>query len=127
MIYSEERRKEVNKSIEERGIEWKKVVEIVKSDGSKSSKMKKLYGMDVEVNEICVLMGVRYNFVYNVVSNEFGGIRKVKSESMSDKFRKEFENGKSVKDVYKLFNVNYNWVYGVYRKWKKEKEVSNKS
>lgn len=127
MMYSEERRREVNSSIEKRGIEWDEVVQIVKSEGSKSSKMVKLYELGVEVNEVCVLLGVRYNFVYNVISGKFGSIRKVKKESMSEKFIEKFEEGMKVSEVSKLFNVNYNWVYSINRKWKKTKEEEKAS
>ena len=46
------------------------IEKILKAEGSKSSKMKELYNGGLEIKEIATLLNVRYNFVYNVISNE---------------------------------------------------------
>ena len=46
------------------------IEKILKAEGSKSSKMKELYNGGMEIKEIAEVLGVRYNFVYNVISNE---------------------------------------------------------
>ena len=47
----------------------KEITKILGSDVSKSKKMIELYNGGVEIKEIATLMEVRYNFVYNVISN----------------------------------------------------------
>ena len=38
------------------------VLGIINGEGSKSNKMKELFGLGMQVKEIAELMGVRYNF-----------------------------------------------------------------
>ena len=47
----------------------KEKMAIVNGEATKSAKMKALYNEGCEISEIAKLMGVRYNFVYNVISN----------------------------------------------------------
>ena len=94
------------------------VRKIVEGDGSKSSKMIKLYNGGVEIGEIAKLMGVRYNFVYNVVSNE---CRKAGTEVRVAKKNGEvkqsiialIDQGKTNTEISRELSVNYNYVFKV--------------
>ena len=46
------------------------ITNILNAEASKSKKMIELYNGGMDIGSIAKLMGVRYNFVYNVVSNE---------------------------------------------------------
>ena len=46
------------------------ITNTINAEGSKSKKMIELYNGGMDIGSIAKLMGVRYNFVYNVVSNE---------------------------------------------------------
>lgn len=101
---------------------------VVNNDGaSKSSRMKTLFDMGLEVKEIATLMGTRYNFVYNVVSNycSMNGIELVttKKESQKDKIVELYWQGKSNKEISIALKTNYNYVFNVLKKYKAEHPV----
>ena len=86
---------------------------------SKSKKFITLYNEGLEVKEIASLFNVRYNFVYNVISNycrmnevelrtnkENGSSKKVLIEQM-------FKEGKSNTEIAKELKTNYNYVYKI--------------
>ena len=91
---------------------------VLNAEGSKSSKMVKLYNEGVEIGEIAKLMGVRYNFVYNVVSNE---CRKAGTEVRVAKKNGEvkqsiialIDQGKTNTEISRELSVNYNYVFKV--------------
>ena len=95
-----------------------KVQEILKAEGSKSSKMLKLYNEGMEIKEIAQLMGVRYNFVYNVVSND---CRKAGTEvrvmrkngTVKASIEALIAEGKTNAEISKELSVNYNYVFKV--------------
>ena len=94
------------------------IEKILKAEGSKSSKMKELYNGGLEIKEIATLLNVRYNFVYNVISNE---CRVNDIELRTNKSRggkKEaiialFKEGKSNAEISKELKTNYQYVYKV--------------
>lgn len=98
---------------------------ILKAEVSKSSKMVQLYNGGLEIGEIAKLMGVRYNFVYNVVSNE---CRKSGEEVRVTRKQGTVKNaiialvqeGKSNVEISKQLAINYNYVFKV----KKEYEAA---
>ena len=92
---------------------------ILGSDLSKSKKMVELYNAGLEIKEIATLMEVRYNFVYNVVSNmcrmndvelrtnkETGNSKKALIIAM-------YQEGKSNTEIAKELKTNYNYVYKI--------------
>ena len=95
---------------------------ILNAEGSKSSKMMKLYNEGVEIGEIAKLMGVRYNFVYNVVSNE---CRKAGTEVRVAKKNGEvkqsiialIDQGKTNTEISRELSVNYNYVFKVRKEY----------
>lgn len=84
---------------------------------SKSSKIKELFELGLEVKEISVLLNIRYNFAYNVISNyvNVNSISVVKEESTSKKdvIISLMLEGKSNIEISKELKVNYNYVYKV--------------
>lgn len=84
---------------------------------NKSAKMKELFDLGLEVKAISVMLGVRYNFVYNVISNYvlINGIE-VDNSSKGSKKEKVIELlklGKSVKEICVELQCNMNYVYKI--------------
>lgn len=96
---------------------------------SKSGKMKELFRLGLEVKQIASLMGVRYNFVYNVVSNmviiEGIQVENVKTESKKGKVWELLDSGKSVKEIAIELRTNTQYIYKLSKEWKENavKEV----
>lgn len=111
-----------------KGLE-KKVQNIVSSEESKSSKMKQLFQLGLEVKEISVLLGVRYNFVYNVISNqviiEGLEVETTKQSSKKDQVRELFNQGKTNKEISIELKTNYNYIYKLVKEIKSEQEVNS--
>lgn len=112
---------------QEKGLD-KKVAAVVAKEGvSKSSKMKELFNLGLDVKEIAEVMGVRYNFVYNVVSNmvivEGIQVETNKRESKKDKIMDLLDAGKTVKEIAVELKTNYNYVYKVSKEWKVSREI----
>lgn len=99
------------------------VSKVVLDEGmSKSSKMKTLFDMGLEVKEISTVMGVRYNFVYNVVSNycNMNGIKveTQKKEGKKDKIIELYLAGKTNKEISIELKTNYNYVFNTIKTYK---------
>ena len=111
-----------------KGLE-KKVANIVASEESKSSKMKQLFQLGLEVKEIATLLEVRYNFVYNVISNqvivEGLEVETTKQSSKKDQVRELFNQGKSNKEIAIELKTNYNYIYKLVKEIKSEQEVNS--
>jgi DNA-binding NarL/FixJ family response regulator len=97
---------------------------------SKSQKMKDLFDLGFEVKEIAARMNVRYNFVYNVVSNYVIvsdlKVENTKVDSKKDKVVELFNLGKSNKEIAIELKTNYNYIYKITKELKaskKEEEV----
>lgn len=102
-----------------------KVEVIVKNETlSKSQKMKDLFQLGLEVKEISTVMGVRYNFVYNVISNQIivEGLEVEKSvkTSKKDLVKELFVQGKSTKEIAIELKTNYNYIYKIVKELKDE-------
>ena len=86
---------------------------------SKSQKFIKLYNDGMEIKEIASLCNVRYNFVYNVISNHCRmneiELRTNKTNENSKKvmIEKLFKEGKTNIEISKELKTNYNYVYKV--------------
>jgi galactitol-specific phosphotransferase system IIB component len=95
------------------------IKKILVSEISKSEKMKKLFMGGLDVKSISEMMNVRYNFVYNVVSNmirvndmEKEVVKEVK-ENKKDEIIKLLKEGKSNIEICKKLKCNYNYVWKV--------------
>lgn len=100
-----------------------KVKEIVGNEStSKSAKMRELFNLGLDVKEIATIMNVRYNFVYNVVSNlvivEGLSVVSNKKESKKDKIIELFQQGKTNKEIAIELKTNYNYVYKIVKEYK---------
>lgn len=89
---------------------------------SKSNKMKQLFELGYSVKEISTMLNVRYNFVYNVISNyvNVNGIETVKQvnkESKKDLIIELFKQGKSRKEISIELKTNYNYVFNVIKEY----------
>ncbi|MNB67098.1 hypothetical protein D3C75_135810 [compost metagenome] len=95
---------------------------VVNKEGSKSSKMIELFELGVPVKEIATIMDVRYNFVYNVVSNysNVNGIKTVtnKTTGKKDEIVELFKQGKTNKEIAAEVKSPYNYVFNVIKKYK---------
>ena len=106
----------------------KAVSKVIDQEGvSKSAKMKELFDMGLEVKEIAELMGVRYNFVYNVVSN-YAAMNGMELETTKKTGKKEqiielYLAGKSNKEISIELKTNYNYVFNVLKQYKKDHPV----
>ena len=86
---------------------------------SKSKKFITLYNEGLEIKEIASLFNVRYNFVYNVISNYCRmnevELRTNKENNNSKKAMIEelFKQGKSNTEISKELKTNYNYVYKI--------------
>lgn len=93
---------------------------------SKSQKMKDLFELGLEIKEIATIMNVRYNFVYNVVSNHVR-INDIETTSVERSSRKNeiidlFFSGKTNVEISKELKVNYNYVFKIIKEYKTENE-----
>mgnify|MGYP002516512362 CR=1 FL=1 len=86
---------------------------------SKSKRFIELYTNGLEIKEIASLFNVRYNFVYNVISN-FTRVNDLElrtkqrnGESKKDKIVELFNLGKSNVEICKELKCNYQYVYKV--------------
>lgn len=86
---------------------------------SKSKKFILLYNENLEIKEIASLFNVRYNFVYNVISNHCRmndvELRTNQSNGSSKKqlILDLFKAGKSNTEIAKELKTNYNYVYKI--------------
>lgn len=97
----------------------KEITTIINKATSKSKAMVELYNQGLEIKEISNIMDVRYNFVYNVVSNYCRmnevELRTNKTTSTSKKVMIEqlFKEGKTNVEIAKELKTNYNYVYKI--------------
>ena len=86
---------------------------------SKSKKFITLYNEGLEIKEIASLFNVKYNFVYNVVSNycRMNDIElrtnQVNGSSKKVMIEELFKQGKSNTEIAKELKTNYNYVYKI--------------
>ena len=103
-----------------------KVKKIMASEGSKSKKMLDLYNEGLQIGEIAKLMGVRYNFVYNVVSNDCrksGNEVRVtrKQGTVKASIIERIDKGMSNTEISKELGINYNYVFKVRKEYEAPK------
>ena len=92
---------------------------IINNATSKSKAMVELYNAGCEIKQIAQAMDVRYNFVYNVVSNYCRmnevelRTNKENGNSKKAQIAKLFAQGKSNTEIAKALKTNYNYVYKI--------------
>lgn len=103
------------------------IKKIVDQDISKSQKMIQLYNGGLEVKEVAAIMGTRYNFVYNVVSNYCRmndvQMRVVKRENKKATIIELIEAGKSNVEISAETKCCYNYVFNTRKTYEKEKQA----
>jgi len=89
--------------------------------------MKDLFSLGFEIKEIATKMNVRYNFVYNVISNQIIveglEVETEKKESKKDLVKVLFDQGKSNKEIAIELKTNYNYIYKLTKELKDEIEL----
>ena len=97
----------------------KEITTIINNAASKSKAMIELYNEGLEIKQIAEVMNVRYNFVYNVISN-FCRMNEVelRTNQASESSKKVlieqlFKEGKSNTEIAKELKTNYNYVYKI--------------
>lgn len=95
---------------------------------SKSAKMKELFDIGLDIKEIAVIMNVRYNFVYNVVSN-YVNMNKIETVAKDKNVKKDaiiamYLNGKTNKEISIELTTNYNYVHNVLKQYKLQNVVT---
>ena len=97
----------------------KEITKVLEGKESKSKKMIALYNGGMEIKEIATLMEVRYNFVYNVISNMCRmndvELRTNKGNGNSKKaiIIEMMQERKSNTEIAKELKTNYNYVYKI--------------
>ena len=97
----------------------KEITKVLEGKESKSKKMIALYNGGMDIKEIATLMEVRYNFVYNVISNMCRmndvELRTNKGNGNSKKaiIIEMMKEGKSNTEIAKELKTNYNYVYKI--------------
>lgn len=93
---------------------------VIAGEGSKSAKMIALYNAGVEIKEIATEMGVRYNFVYNVVSNNcrMNGIelrtqKRGDGNAKKDLVIKMLKEGKAPTAISAELQTHINYIYKI--------------
>ena len=95
------------------------IQKIINNASSKSQAMVELYNSGLEIKQIANAMDVRYNFVYNVISNYCRmndiELRTNKNNENSKKvmIEKLFHEGKTNVEIAKELKTNYNYVYKI--------------
>lgn len=95
---------------------------------SKSAKMKELFDIGLDIKEIAVIMNVRYNFVYNVVSN-YVNMNKIETVAKDKNVKKDaiiamHLKGKTNKEISIELTTNYNYVHNVLKQYKLQNVVT---
>jgi DNA invertase Pin-like site-specific DNA recombinase len=100
---------------------------VANAEVSKSQKIRDLFTGGFETKEIAEMVGVRYNFVYNVLQNHVImndiQVETVKRDSKRDDIVKLINEGKSLADVSRATKTNYNYIWKISKELKAEQET----
>jgi len=103
------------------------VATIVDSELPKSQKMRNLFDAGLTINEISNLLGVRYNFVYNVMQNHIlkNGyeVSIDKSSGKKEIVRELLAQGKTIAEISQEIATTYNYVWKLVHEIKAEEPV----
>jgi hypothetical protein len=118
------------KMLQTKKVSKKEIETIINKETSKSSRMKELFLLGIDIKEISVLMNTRYQFVYNVCSNfvNIESLEVVQEEKHSKKQEviSLFLTNHSNIEISKLLKTNYNYVYKILKEYKLENEKQSK-
>lgn len=98
---------------------------VADESASKSAKMITLFLGGMDVKAIAILMDVRYNFVYNVVSNYArkeglaGQMIQEKKTGVKDNVIALIEEGKTNVEISAILKANYNMVWKIRKEYEK--------
>lgn len=90
---------------------------------TKSQIIRTMYDEDnLSISEIAKKLGIRYQFVYQVIQKHTGGeVRKANNgPSKSQTFREMFDAGMTVGQIAKETQSNYTFVFQVIKKYKQD-------
>ena len=97
---------------------------------SKSAKVRQLFDGGLEIKEISTLLGIRYNFAYNVLQNHIimNDIVVEKSErnSKKDEIVALLKEGKSLADVSRATKTSYNYIWKINKELKEGVQTDGK-
>ena len=98
----------------------KEVDEVLKTEISKSQKIIKLFEGGLDVKEISILMGIRYNFSYNVISNyirmnDVKGVVKEEKENKKSEIIKLYKEGE-YEDLFSKIALNSSEIFEMIKK-----------
>jgi len=97
---------------------------------NKSQRIRALLDEGKSISEVAEIVGVRYNFVYNVASRYMDDLptQSQQGESKSQQIRDLLDAGKTVTEIKKALGLDYNFVYGVKRQYdaKKARDAKRK-
>lgn len=98
-----------------------------KQEINKSQQMIKMYNDGREIKEIATAMNVRYNFVYNVISNycRMNDVElrtnRDKSDSKKNHIIQLLQSGLTKTEVATQLKCNYNYVFKIEKEMKQAK------
>lgn len=103
------------------------IKKVVAQEVSKSQKMKDLFELGLTIKEIAGALEVRYNFVYNVLSNHIVindiAVEKTVKNGKKDAIIEMHVAGKSNKEIQAELKANYNYVVNTIKAYKKSLEL----
>jgi transposase-like protein len=89
---------------------------------SKSKRIIALYQLGYSVKQVSELMGIRYNFAYNILSNftrlnnlDLGTRRN--TDTKKQRIIEMVSQGMSNTEISKVTQTNYNYVYKIAKEW----------
>lgn len=98
---------------------------------SKSEKVRRLFEGGLEVKEISDVLGIRYNFAYNVLQNHVImndiAVEKEQRDTKRDEIVKLLGEGKSLVEVCRATKSNYNYVWKINKELKAEQSSESKA
>jgi transposase-like protein len=104
-----------------------KIEAIKKLEVSKSEKIRQIYDLGLHVSEVAKELGIRPQFVDNVIEAHVGreNMRRKQGsgDSWSAKFRVDFEAGMKVSEVARKHNKSDSFVHNVHKKWMRAQET----
>lgn len=97
---------------------------------SKSYRIKALFDLGMECNDIAKCLGIRYNFAYNIISNyaRINDIELTTSErgSKTAAVKALSAEGKTIAEISKATKTNYSQVWKIVNDMKKAGELKDK-
>lgn len=115
------------KMVVEKEMTKAQVTKVLTQESSKSEKIKTLFLGGMDVKTISELMGIRYNFAYNVVSDMIrveglqSTVQKTEKASRKEEIHRLIKEGKTNVEISTELKCNYNYVWKVVNEYYKNK------